>query len=651
MILNASKIIDFDLGFNSEYNYKQYLIQNFFDKEYKYKFAVGDIEANHTQEKGFEFALGVMFDGKIFHSAFTIEDYFSLLKSSKIRKVYFHNLNFDFIFFLKSCFLGENVEVIQSGNMLLSVKVDGITFLNSLSILPMSLKKVVSIFLKINWSEWVNQKDNIFGLSENELLEYCKRDCLLTFMALFKLFNNVDDMYNVKNFLTIPSLALKVFNKKYVDVDVYDEIFCIKNRFSFFNEGYYFGGHTEKFINNIYEFKGLNYYDVNSLYPYIMGDVYISHGGFRMVKPSIEKLFELVEKEKIFYCEIIVDVDCEDIRIFPVTKFESNYYPLGKIKVKVSDISLKFLKDNNKLCNVIQVLNIVVPKVCGETQIFKEYVKDLYSKRKSDVENDVIYKLLLNSLYGKYGQKEDIETTIINATKRKDFSKFVNYKDLNFLYSYNDKMHHHSLKHARKDIAGRITEGARVYMSRLRNEIKSKGGVIYYQDTDSLIGDFDLDDMGLSHLQCNNTLGKLKKENKTLMNGFLIAQKLYWFGDDKKASKGVKNMYATDYKNLVLDIINKKVINGDIKIIKWVCVEPKNCLMHYPKSKFYNTRFTQLKTFLKKGFFGVQIVPHVITNLRERIDGESKEFKAKVLTDNLKQLKQENLLKRFKTPI
>lgn len=601
--------------------------EDLFEKK-KYAFCVGDIEAYLDENEEFVFKLAVIFDGHKFNTFYDIYEMFEFMHFSKHKKFYFHNLNFDFIFFLKEIMLGIDVVIIQSGNMILSVDCGKITFMNSLSILPMSLKKVVKSFLKINWVSWEEEKSNVLDLEESVLAEYCRRDCFLTFIAVKKFDDMIQSNYSIKKYLTIPSLSLKVFNKFFIDKVDSANIFNIKNRNSFFNEGYYFGGHTEKFVNGIYDFENVNYYDVNSLYPSVMENLYVNYGAFTMVAPTFKNLQKEIDSDSIFYIDCEVFVYEEDLRIFPTfdKKQESNYYKWGWNRVKISDITVKHLIKHGWFDCIKKIHGLLICKDKGKSKIFENFVAENYAKRKSDSENEVIYKLFLNGIYGKFGQKTIQSCFILNPVNQTvpNIKSMVNYQDLNFLVEGEQDIKKLSLTYSRFDIAGRITESARILMSDYRIQIKSKGGRIFYQDTDSIQGDFDLIDLGLKNIFSNTELGLLKKENegKGVLRGHIIGQKIYKFNAGFGASKGVKNMRLMDYKNLGRALFNRNILCGDDRLVKFEVKE--KCLLTdvRPNALFYNTRFTQTKTFLKKGFFGIQIVPHYITKIRERIDGE-----------------------------
>ena len=238
---------------------------------------------------------------------------------------------------------------------------------------------------------------------------------------------------------------------------------------------------------------------------------------------------------------------------------------MGTSESKISDISFKYLYELGCIDRIVKIHGLLVPKDKRKFPIFNDFVNVNYALRKEDKENDLIYKLFLNGLYGKFGQKVVQSTFLINPNKKtvENEKKFVFYNK-NFLHEGEQDLNQRSLVFSRFDIAGRITEKARILMSEYRNMIRDKGGKIYYQDTDSIQGDFDLEEMGLENIFSNTELGLLKKENEGVgvLNGVIIGQKVYRYSDDFKASKGVKNMSAWDYRGLANSLHRRNILKG-----------------------------------------------------------------------------------------
>jgi hypothetical protein len=600
------------------FNYHKKCKKDFF-------FLVGDIEAHINENGEFVFELGIFFDGVNFHICYDlleyyneINNYFNLMDiKTNEKNIYFHNLDFDIIFFLKKINFANDITIINSGNMMLKFKDENFNFLNSLSILPMSLKQVVKIWLKIDFKEWENQKEDVLDLEISELERYCKRDCFLLFFAIFKLKNIVEVKYNIKNFLTIPGLSIKIFKSFYNQSN-----FLENKKLSFFDEGYYFGGHTEKFFEGTYHFKnhGLNYFDVNSLYPFIMRDIEINQTKFKMIKPTLKNLFKLIYNDEIFFIDCKIEIKHDNFRVIPVQFEQSNYYPKGIFECKISNHTVKFLL-KHKHFYLKEIYGLVAHEKNIKEKIFFNYVNDFYKLRKEDKQNDLIYKLLLNSLYGKFGQNEVQTKTILNPESVEGFSNFTQFNE-NLICSKDEKAKYR-IDYLRKDIAGMITEKARLYMAENRIKCFKRGLKTYYQDTDSLIvnGNFQ-NDYVLKELQNDKELGKFKKENKKVCNDcYIIGLKVYRLDENLSARKGIKNIKPGDYKSLAYALelhgLHKKKY---IRFFEDNERVEKIDLTKYPNLLFYNDRFTKPKTFIRTGFFGIKRVPFYITKISEKLD-------------------------------
>lgn len=163
--------------------------------------------------------------------------------------------------------------------------------------------------------------------------------------------------------------------------------------------------------------------------------------------------------------------------------------------------------------------------------LFKDYVDTLFNLRINNPPKsplNIIAKLLLNSLYGRFGMSPDKPNHIIINDKLKKDSIFIdndilNITDLgngNELYSYlpNKENPDNSEildNNERKDsnllinvaIAASITGYSRIFMSYYKNNPLFK---LYYSDTDSAFIDIDLSNVNPDLI--GSELGQLKPE-------------------------------------------------------------------------------------------------------------------------------------------
>jgi hypothetical protein len=225
---------------------------------------------------------------------------------------------------------------------------------------------------------------------------------------------------------------------------------------------------------------------------------------------------------------------------------------------------------------------------------FSKFVLDFYSKRFNSEANSIVYKLCLNGLSGKFGEREDRWVYILNNTKRDDTPSFISQLSPGNFISKHSENNNQNKERRRFDIIGKITEGARLLMGSYINQIRLKGYEVYYTDTDSIFTNCCLERVfpeWLSEQQLGlfkNELGPQVKDDV-----YLLGQKLYMFRKHSKhASKGVKRITLDDFRAII-----RREHKG-----------------------FIQQRFSKLSKFVHTGFFGIMEVPHLLQNIRERSD-------------------------------
>ena len=241
-----------------------------------------------------------------------------------------------------------------------------------------------------------------------------------------------------------------------------------------------------------------------------------------------------------------------------------------------------------------------------ELNVFKKYIDKIYKIKSHPINKTQkgIAKSLLNNLLGRFGITLDRAVTKILNEKSFDIvssmNKVVSYKiigkddilatyvprlDKNIIDSHDldiTKLLHRykdnevqSLSVSSVGISAAVTAYGRIHMCKLKLDILSKGGKIYYSDTDSIVTDIELPDNMVSP----NELGKLKLEHN-ITDGIFISGKLYSILDEKGShvikAKGVssKSLSHSDFINLYHDnnitgIRKQSKINwgkGDVKI-------------------------------------------------------------------------------------
>lgn len=372
-------------------------------------------------------------------------------------------------------------------------------------------------------------------VSDSDLSLYCKRDVEIL-IKLWQIFLNFISSEDVGGFKpTIGSLAIHAFRHKFMD----HEIFIHKHERAILLERLaYHGGRTECF--RLGKFEGEDYYklDVNSMYPYVMkNEVYPTKMIFHGYSCSVDKLAELLQ-DRLIIAQVTIST-CDNY--YPIKTDSKLIFGIGTFITTLCTPELKLAIDSNVIIRVHEYC------VYESAPIFENYVKFFWRKRCEAIESNnqifnYFFKLMLNSLYGKFGQRacemkvvgkcEPNEFRVENCINADSHERFELIYFCGLIYrrefigeSYDSFV----------AIAAHVTSYARIKLLELM--LKTRFDNIMYCDTDSLF----INRTGLDNLKSviePKTLGMLKIEDQT--NCFVIHNcKDYSFGDSIKI-KGIK---------------------------------------------------------------------------------------------------------------
>lgn len=378
---------------------------------------------------------------------------------------------------------------------------------------------------------------------DQTLIEYALNDVKILsewFMKYYKFL--IDNRLSPFGY-TLASQAFRTYRYRFLSQPIplhrVQEVLAIE-RFG------YVGGRVECF--RIGDFDNDTYYklDVNSMYPFVMSEkqyptVYLGY----IDNPSQDKLYNL---HKTHY--LIAQVDIEtNVGLYPLRLSDRVIYPKGQFSALLHSGELD-------LC-LRYALNYRVQRVYiyKKADIFSDYIKYFYdmklnAEEKGDAITRNMAKLLMNSLYGKFGQAgyEDI-----HITKNNPDNQYYRYK----AYSQRlgkevviDHINGVETTTIRKGesyysypaIAGAVTSYARAYLAELM--LTTGFDQLYYVDTDSLI----VSETGykrLSEYIDNFSLGYLKIEGIT-DSVSIHGLKDYRFGDTVKIKGVSRNAVKVD---------------------------------------------------------------------------------------------------------
>lgn len=211
------------------------------------------------------------------------------------------------------------------------------------------------------------------------------------------LINNIYNKFyvnvNKDKILSLASISYRIF--KNIDKNNYLKIKKLFEKEDDFIRKSYFGGRTE-----IFRFmeKDLYYYDVNSLYPFIMSKQKMPIG--------FPKYCKNVDLTNFFgFVKVLIEAP-KDIKL-PVlpTKSENNnvemgtIYPLGTFYGTYFSEELKYA-----ITQGYKILKIFDGYTFDTDIIFDNFVTKLYALRLTEQDPVVkkIYKIIMNSLYGRF---------------------------------------------------------------------------------------------------------------------------------------------------------------------------------------------------------------------------------------------------------
>lgn len=184
--------------------------------------------------------------------------------------------------------------------------------------------------------------DNIKVQSEN-LITYLRQDIRILGGVMLKAqeLNWKKYQIDIEDVMTLyrASLSLKIFRKKYLDDETFPIHIPSQNQDAFIRRGYY-GGHSD-----VYKPLGDNlyYYDINSLYPFIMKQYPMPCG-----IPVWKNNFESVGLDSLFGF-IEAYVVCPQNISKPFLPYRDQHgtliFPTGKFKGVFYSEELKFARD------------------------------------------------------------------------------------------------------------------------------------------------------------------------------------------------------------------------------------------------------------------------------------------------------------------
>jgi hypothetical protein len=542
-----------------------------------------DIETHHYNK---EFTCGTIsgvdrYNNKYEKTFFSKEDVIAEFKNNIIFRnsyVFATNLGFDFwgTFFDTTEAKNFNVSA-RSGDLLFATtyfnednsftckpnknyssgkKKSSLTFVDTLNYAKISVKKMGSIIglEKLDYKDFDEFPTDIDKMQE--LVKYNIRDAMIT-REFMKFFIETVESLGASFKLTIASTSMSLFKNKYLGARV-----CYQSNIGLLREEFeaYYGGRTETFKRGLVH--DANYYDINSLYPSVMRDEAFPN-------PNSQRVSHFNSPKYIMFCEgtskVTLYAPKLPVQILPLRHEGKLVFPHGEFTGAYSHVELRLaLQHGYRILKVHK--SIYYTKVCKP---FTGFVNDMYNKRleyKSiGSPMEVVIKLVMNGLYGKFGEKFDDKDLFVHQDT-------VTSKQLDEATAYHPCGDYISLSqnqvpktHCVPIWALYVTAYARIKMF---HYLMANPDKVIYMDTDSLVTTVCL--------PVSENIGFMKLESR-IVKGVFVRPKMYGYVDDKgKETVRVKGM-------------GKKISYADFLKLE---NEPR----------IYYTKPAKIKESLKRGF-------------------------------------------------
>jgi len=514
---------------------------------------------------------------------------FDLMKQNKMNKFCCYNLDYDIGALIKHIFpqylykklnLGLQVKYKQVSFRYLKGKKCVITYKNfriyfydCFQFYKTSLKKSSKRFLNLNKGDFniIKMYEGVLEKNLLSALKYCYTDSILC-GKLFRLIIEKIENAGIKNPEPISQgyIAYQYFRNellKIPNVPLNNEFMKAYKggRFEIFKRGY---------------FKEAYYYDICSAYPYAISKI----KSLENCETIINDFYLKEADYSVFKCDVSIPFN---IIIGPIgIKInEKTYYPTGFLK----DIWIdKNDYDCLKLCKATINIKIAYHLICKNETIFKKKVLEIYQNKLKFPKDNEIWKILLNSIYGKllqnvkhYIRKNEskfassIADVFYDKNSGELFFKFdnegraLNYVFASYITSHTRKQIYFDIFKYQKNIIAIFTDGI-ITDKKLPLKISSKLGCYKFKKITNLYmvgtGIYFYNCEGVRHSlfrgfhvkDANKILKKIIKSKRSIVN-FEINERI-------GLGKAIAQNNLTDF-NLIMPVIKKLDLNFDVKRI------------------------------------------------------------------------------------
>lgn len=383
---------------------------------------------------------------------FTISDFFNYLKEtcSENTIIFFHNLKFDFTFLeyfftinsipyiKKTTELGRIIygetsfkKLVKKGRRLVEKEIT-LQFRDTLLLFNDTLDNLAKSF---NIPNKIKKDDDYYDkltykVTDDDII-YLKRDVEILATLIKMLFKKYLIAKNPP--LTTASLARKILFDECIPKNLHDVLFSLNEKTDSELRPFYYGGFC--YLNPKYKeilLKKVSSIDVNSFYPSIM-----IQEGLPFANPTVIDEYEYNPIYNYFYIIKInadLKVGCHPYLLKKgFTTSKNNYITTtdGEITVGLWDFEEDIVKKRYDIITYKYLKSYRFSKF--EVNPFKDFLLKLYQNKQTTKGAEKQFnKIIINSLYGKYGQRQSNLTHIFTDFFEKE-THLEEFKTISYL--------------------------------------------------------------------------------------------------------------------------------------------------------------------------------------------------------------------------